>query len=132
MTLQLFPQHRVIALNGEQSRKMFFNEKSLDFQEGYNVLMGGFPDLGDINVESDRQEKNDEFIKRILLLIHKDRLVEGLPTPFVIHLYIYPQHYSAIPSLLDDMNNKMLELGKEGTMNPSKDIYEVRKLLCSQ
>ena len=111
---------------------MFFNEKSLDFQEGYNVLMGGFPDLGDINVESDRQEKNDEFIKRILLLIHKDRLVEGLPTPFFIDRYIYPQHYSAIPSLLDDMNNKMLELGKEGTMNPFKDIYEVRKLLCSQ
>ena len=56
---------------------MFFNEKSLDFNEGYNILMGGFPDLGDINVESDRQEKNDEFIKRILTLIHKDRLVEG-------------------------------------------------------
>jgi hypothetical protein len=80
VTLQLFPQHRVIALNGEQSKEMFFNEKSLDFQEGYNVLMGGFPDLGDINVESDRQEKNDEFIKRILMLIHKDRLVEGSAT----------------------------------------------------
>ena len=56
---------------------MFFNEKSLDFNEGYNVLMGGFPDLEDINVESDRQKKNDEFIKRILMLVHKDMLVEG-------------------------------------------------------
>jgi len=87
----------VIALNGEQSRKMFFNEKSLDFQEGYNVLMGGFPDLGDINVESDRQEKNDEFIKRILMLIHKDRLVEGSPTPFFIHLCIYPFSHPLSP-----------------------------------
>jgi hypothetical protein len=87
----------VIALNGEQSRKVFFNEKSLDFQEGYNVLMGGFPDLGDINVESDRQEKNDEFIKRILMLIHKDRLIEGSPTPFVIYLYIYPQKLFSHP-----------------------------------
>jgi len=69
--------------------------------------MGGFPDLGDINVESDRQEKNDEFIRRILMLIHKDMLVE------------------AIPFLLDDVNNKMLEWGKEGTMNPFKDIYEI-------
>jgi sterol 14-demethylase len=118
----------VIALNGEQSRKMFFNEKSLDFQEGYNVLMGGFPDLGDINVESDRQKKNDEFIKRILMLIHKDRLVEGASTPFVIHLYFTHHHCSAIPLLLNDVNKKMLEWGKEGTMNPFKGIYEVRKL----
>ena len=68
----------MIALNGEKSRKLFFNEQSLDFQEGYNVLMGGFPDLDDINVASDRQEKYDEFIKRILMLVHKDRLIEGL------------------------------------------------------
>ena len=86
--LQLFPQHRVIALNGEQSRKMFFNEKSLDFNEGYNILLGGFPDLGDINVESDRQEKHDEFIKRILMLIHKDRLIESWSI-FFSHLPIY-------------------------------------------
>ena len=129
MILQLFPQHRVIALNGEQSRKMFFNDKSLDFQEGYNVLMGGFPDLGDINVESDRLEKNDEFIKRILMLIHKDMLVEGSSTPFVIYLCVNHHHCLAIPFLLDDVNNKMVEWGKEGTMNPFKDIYEVRKLL---
>ena len=108
---------------------MFFNEKSLDFQEGYNVLMGGFPDLGDINVESDYQKKNDEFIKRILMLIHKDRLVEGSSTLFDIHLYVNHHNFLAIPFLLDDANNKMLGWGKEGTMNPFKDIYEVRKLL---
>ena len=67
---------------------MFFNEKSLDFQEGYNVLMGGFPDLGDINVESDRQEKNDEFIKRVLILIHKDMLVEGSSTLFCHPIFV--------------------------------------------
>ena len=129
MILQLFQQHRVIALNGEQSRKIFFNDKSLDFQEGYNVLMGGFPDLGDINVESDRQEKNDEFIKRILMLIHKDMLFEGSSTLVVIHLCVNHHHRLAIPFLLDDVNNKMLEWGKEGTMNPFKAIYDVRKLL---
>ena len=119
----------MIALNGEQSRKMFFNEKSLDFQEGYNVLMGGFPDLGDINVESDRQKKNDEFIKRVLMLIHKDMLVEGSSILFAIHICANRDHhhYLAIPFLLNDVNNKMLEWCKEGTMNPFKDIYEVRK-----
>lgn len=127
MLLKLFPQHRVIALNGEQSRKIFFNEKSLDFQEGYNVLMGGFPDLGDINVESDRQKKNDEFIKRVLMLIHKDMLVEGSSILFAIHLCVNHLRYLAIPFLLNDVNNKMLEWGKEGTMNPFKDIYEVRR-----
>jgi len=52
--------------------------------------MGGFPDLDDINVTSDRQEKYDEFIKRILLLVHKDRLIEGSLTNIFSFLPILP------------------------------------------
>ena len=34
-------QHNVIALRGEESRKAYFDNKSLSFVEGYKVLMGG-------------------------------------------------------------------------------------------
>lgn len=34
-------QHNVIALRGEESRKAYFENKSLSFNEGYKVLLGG-------------------------------------------------------------------------------------------
>jgi hypothetical protein len=36
-----YMQHNVIALRGEESRKAYFDNKSLSFIEGYKVLMGG-------------------------------------------------------------------------------------------
>ena len=34
-------QHNVIALRGEEARKAYFENKSLNHTEGYKVLMGG-------------------------------------------------------------------------------------------
>jgi len=34
-------QHQVVAMSGDEARKMFFNEKGLDFVQGYKLLMGG-------------------------------------------------------------------------------------------
>ena len=36
-----FMQHNVVALRGEEARKAYFDNKGLDFSEGYKVLMGG-------------------------------------------------------------------------------------------
>lgn len=33
-------KHDVVALRGEEARKVFFDTKSLDFIEGYKILMG--------------------------------------------------------------------------------------------
>jgi hypothetical protein len=34
-------QHQVVATSGEEARKIFFNEKSLDLTQGYQLLSGG-------------------------------------------------------------------------------------------
>ena len=34
-------QHNVVALRGEEARKAFFDNKSLNFTEGFKVLVGG-------------------------------------------------------------------------------------------
>ena len=34
-------QHNVVALRGEEARKAYFDNKDLNFVEGYKVLMGG-------------------------------------------------------------------------------------------
>jgi hypothetical protein len=34
-------KHPVVVLSGDEGRKLFFSDKSLNFIEGYRLLMGG-------------------------------------------------------------------------------------------
>ena len=36
-----FLQHTVVAVSGEEGRKVFHNDKYLDFTQGYQILLGG-------------------------------------------------------------------------------------------
>lgn len=98
-------QHRVIALSGEDARKLFFSEQGLDLDDGYRLLQGGIPSLGDIDVKDGEVKLDTDFMKRLLLLLHKDRISNVLPV------------------LLDDINRKMKYWGKEGTIDPFQDVY---------
>jgi sterol 14-demethylase len=66
-------QHRVIAVTGEQARKVFYNDQSLDLTEGYKILMGGAPSNEDI--QSDTQLRS--FVNRVLLMLRKDRIADS-------------------------------------------------------
>lgn len=39
-THSLWYQHTVVATRGDEARKVFFDSRSLDFNEGYKILMG--------------------------------------------------------------------------------------------
>ncbi|KAJ3510208.1 hypothetical protein NLJ89_g4815 [Agrocybe chaxingu] len=99
-------QHQVVALRGEEARKAFFDSKSLNFTEGYKILFGAAPRLQDITINT----HNDVswFNKHILTLLGKRRLTEMLP------------------SLLEDVNVRMIGWGKKGCFDPFKNIYDVR------
>jgi len=98
-------QHRVIAMAGEPNRKIFFNDRNLDLGEGYRILLGGVPRLEDINV--DTSQDATEFVKRLSLLIRKERIDLVLPL------------------LLEDVNRRMKEWGTEGKMNPFNEVYDL-------
>ncbi|KAF9530197.1 cytochrome P450 [Crepidotus variabilis] len=102
-------QHRVVAVVGHEARKVFFNEPSLHFTEGYEILMGGAPQLEDINIDvkADGMENVSDFIKRLNMLLRKERISETLPV------------------FLDDINRRMMDWGKEGAINPFKEVYEL-------
>lgn len=67
----------MIAVAGEANRKIFFNDWSLGLSEGYLHLLGGIPNLEDIDVIMDGPRDSAEFIKRLLLLLQKERVNEG-------------------------------------------------------
>ncbi|KAF8182333.1 cytochrome P450 [Pholiota molesta] len=69
---------------------IFFDTKSLDFIEGYKILMGASPSLDDIDVKA-------KITKAFL----------------------------ALPTLFDDVNRRMELWGKEGRMDPFKNIYDL-------
>jgi sterol 14-demethylase len=100
-------QHTVIALRGEESRKAYFDNKSLSFLEGYKVLMGGSPRLQDINVETDHNDDVGMFNKRIALLLNRNRLMD------------------ALPALFSDIDKRMETWGKQGKIDPFKYIYDL-------
>jgi len=83
--LGLLPQHRVIALSGEKARKIFFDDKNLDLPQGYRILMGGSPNLECIDVGKAEIER-EESKKDVLMLVQKDRLIEGSSSSFHLSL----------------------------------------------
>lgn len=122
----LFSQHRVVAISGEEARKMFFNEKGLGLDEGYRILMGGAPNIDDISVQpKEGRVKNQELVKRLAVVFRKDRILEGTyqTDQRIIQLTFF---HPVLPVLFDDVHHRMNDWGSEGTINPFKDVYDVK------
>ncbi|PPQ98483.1 hypothetical protein CVT26_013884 [Gymnopilus dilepis] len=100
-------QHHVVALRGEESRRKFFDSRTLNFAEGYKILMGASPNLKDINVDALVKEESSWFVKRLPILLNRKRLEDMLPL------------------LLADVENRTQTWGKKGRFDPFKNIYDL-------
>ncbi|KAJ7461023.1 cytochrome P450 [Mycena galericulata] len=100
-------QHHVVALSGEEGRRVFFSEKNFNMEEGYKILGGPAPRLQDINIKP-VEEGPGPLIKHVLSLFrNKDRMTD------------------VIPYLFEDMNRRMDEWGQSGKLNPFKEMYDL-------
>jgi hypothetical protein len=113
----------VIALSGEENRKIFLNDRNLDLAEGYRILSGGIPKISDIKHKEDSDVS--DFIKRLVLLFRKERINEGAATVYVSISILILTFASVFPVLLEDADRRMKDWGSEGKMNPFKEVYEV-------
>ena len=68
---------------GEENRKIFFNDRSLDLGEGVRFFIGSIPKLDDIKVNF--IDAPSDFIKHLSLLFRRERINEGAPS----FLYIF-------------------------------------------
>lgn len=84
----------MVAVSGEEARKVFYTEPGLDMNQGYRILMGGAPRLEDINISNDGNE-DEKFIKRLQLLTRKDRITEG--KSLVVNQHHPPLIYCSFP-----------------------------------
>ena len=116
-------------MTGEQGRKVFLNDHSLSFVEGYKILSGGAPRLADINVNDEGAGEDVRgFVHRLLLLLRKERVADGACPLWCSHCLL-TSFSSVLPVLLDDLNDRMLDWGTKGKINPFKEVYDVRSIL---
>ncbi|KAF9482298.1 cytochrome P450 [Pholiota conissans] len=115
-------QHQVVALRGEEARQVFFDTKSLDFTEGYKILMGASPSLDDIDVKTKFANEGVSFFnKQLAILFTNKRRLSDSKVGYSIHDWFL----ISLPLLFDDVNRRMVMWGKEGRMDPFKDIYDL-------
>ena len=112
-------------VTGEHGRKVFLNDQSLDLAEGYKILSGGAPRMTDIGVKADgAYEDARGFSHRILLLLQKERVADSACTFWCSHC-LSISFSSVLPVLLDDLNDRMLDWGGKGKINPFEEVYDV-------
>ena len=72
-------------MSGEDARKIFFSDQGLDLTDGYKMLQGGAPRLEEINVQPEEGDLkiDTKFLKRVLLLFHKDRILDGMRNTYL-------------------------------------------------
>ncbi|PPQ64794.1 hypothetical protein CVT26_002626 [Gymnopilus dilepis] len=104
-----FLQHTVVAVSGEEGRKVFHNDKYLDFTQGYQILLGGAPRLEQSSQADYVPENMTWFNKNVALLFSKERLADVLP------------------SLLDDIHTSLSKSmpQKEGRIDPFRNVYDL-------
>ncbi|KAF8957826.1 cytochrome P450 [Flammula alnicola] len=101
-------QHRVVAVRGEHQRKTFYTESNLSMNQGHQFLVGAAPVLKDLKVMEDRSaEFHMGFFKRLVTIMHKDRV------------------QSSIPVLLADIDRTLKGLGSGGSLNPFKEFHAI-------
>ena len=116
-------------MTGEQGRKAFLNDQSLNMGEGHKILSGAAPRLTDINIGDDgTSDHARRFIHRLLLLLRKERVADGAYHFWCSYLFLVGTS-SVLPILMDDLNGRMLDWGSKGKINPFKEVYDVSSVL---
>jgi hypothetical protein len=107
-------RHSVIALSGEDQRKVFFEHKGLACAEGYSTLLAGSPSVKpDNNAFAETHNGNSGFTayfqRRLVTMLKANRLEKGLP------------------QLLQDVRASLDDVSSDGSliMDPFESIYEL-------
>ena len=104
---------QVVALSGDESRRVFFDSKSLGFTEGYAALLGGSPTVEqkgeDGKIPGEDDQFSNYFSKRLIAMLKGPLLAKGLP------------------QLLEDVRFRLDELvdKKDPTTDPFDSIYRI-------
>ncbi|KAH7113274.1 cytochrome P450 [Dendryphion nanum] len=99
----------VVALSGDRGRKLFFESRDLNFNEGYAVLFGGSPSLKNHDKEANIEDDSNFFPRRLTTLLKNDMFRKKLP------------------KLLSDVQDGIDAIKAEpsGITNPFESVYRI-------
>lgn len=100
----------IVALSGDQGRKLFFESKALGFKEGYAVLFGAIPPIdAHDDGEGKDEDLNNQFNRRLTVLLKNEHLERKLPV-------IISDTQEAIEAIRND---------PLGITNPFESLYRI-------
>lgn len=70
----------IVALTGEEGRKLFFESRELGFAEGYAVLFGSAPQTEQYDTEKGAEDVANHFARRLAVLLKNDQFRRKLST----------------------------------------------------
>ncbi|KAG6819565.1 hypothetical protein H0H93_010695 [Arthromyces matolae] len=95
-------------MKGIAARTAMAEHKNLDFIDGYDLLLGGTPQLRQLRAPEEHNLDGMPWLKKqILTILNSTRNAE------------------MIPSLLDDIHKRMDGWGQEGLLNPFKSFPDI-------
>lgn len=104
----------IIALSGNESRRIFFDSRQLGFSEGYAALLGGSPQVRKKNnplaaAEAEDDDMANYFARRLTAMLKGPLLAKGLP------------------QLLNDVRARIDELATKDkkTTDPFDSVYRM-------
>lgn len=84
--------------------------------------------MNDIAIDTSIQENVSWFTKTLLTIFHKDRLTDGRHSTIYYNV-LNDTYSSVIPTLFEDVNKRMVAWGKQGQIDPFKNVYDVSDVL---
>ncbi|QRV94605.1 cytochrome P450 family protein [Ceratobasidium sp. AG-Ba] len=103
-------QHNIVAVRGEEARKVFFDRRDLSFTEGYRLLFGNGPNAKDVVedvADLDDQGQVSVFGRRLSSILRMHRLT------------------ALTPLFMSDLERNMSKWGSSGKFDPFDDIYSM-------
>ncbi|KAJ7273156.1 cytochrome P450 [Mycena rebaudengoi] len=90
----------------EKKADKYFSARKNSMREGYRILGGPAPGPEDINITT-VEESGTPFVRHVLNLFRKERILD------------------VMPQLLNDVNGRMDDWGKDGRMNPFVEMHNL-------
>ncbi|OLN96761.1 Obtusifoliol 14-alpha demethylase 1 [Colletotrichum chlorophyti] len=105
-----FGKRRIVGLSGDDGRKVFFENRELDFMKGYGALFNAAPRV-DVSAQASEDDFGAKFNRNLIKLLRKDVLSERL------HLLV-----SDTRGTMDRLAARVDE-GGSGVSDPFDDMY---------
>ncbi|GJC89255.1 obtusifoliol 14-alpha demethylase [Colletotrichum liriopes] len=109
-----FGKMRIVGLSGDAGRRLFFENRDLDFSKGYGALFNATPRIDISSGPASEDDFGSKFNRNLVKLLRKDVLSDRL------HLLVGDTRHT-----MDDLASRINPASEFGVSDPFEDMYRL-------